>query len=189
LVWVTLEEVALDAVVEDGRLVARTSARQIADSLRLDPTTVAKALQTLRTRGLVLLEREKGPAGRFGLSVYALGPVPGLTLVSPGRIEPCTALPSVARPAQEEAVSASSGQPCRETPALALSDTDRPCVDPPDMDGSDVAAPDAVDTTPGRDLSRTGRDDGAPRARPFSATAPGSQCPGQGAFELGSVLA
>lgn len=29
LVWVTLEEVALDAVAEDGRLVARTSARQV----------------------------------------------------------------------------------------------------------------------------------------------------------------
>jgi hypothetical protein len=40
LVWVILEEVALDAVLEDGCLVARTSARQIADRLGLDPTTI-----------------------------------------------------------------------------------------------------------------------------------------------------
>ena len=29
--WVTLEDVALDAVAEDGRLVCRTSARQVAE--------------------------------------------------------------------------------------------------------------------------------------------------------------
>ena len=88
-----LEEVALDAVFEGGRLVARTSARQIADRLGVDPTTVAKALQTLRKRGLVTLEREKGPAGRFGLSVYTLGPAPGLTLVSPCAADPCMVSP------------------------------------------------------------------------------------------------
>ena len=41
LVWVTLEEVALDAVVEDGRLVARTSARLVAERLGIDPSTGA----------------------------------------------------------------------------------------------------------------------------------------------------
>ena len=70
LVWVTLEEVALDAVVEDGRLVARTSARQIADRLGIDPTTAAEALADLRKRGLVTPGAGEGPAGRFGLSVY-----------------------------------------------------------------------------------------------------------------------
>jgi DNA-binding transcriptional ArsR family regulator len=88
VVWVILEEVALDALVEGGRLVARTSARQIADRLGVDPTTVAKALQTLRKRGLVTLVREKGPTGRFGLSVYTLVPAPGLTLVSPCVADP-----------------------------------------------------------------------------------------------------
>ncbi len=39
LVWVTLEEVALDAVFENGRLFARTSARLIADRLGVDPGT------------------------------------------------------------------------------------------------------------------------------------------------------
>ena len=81
LVWVILEDVALDAVVEDGRLVAHTSARQVAERLRLDPGTAAKALRALRERGLVALEPEKGPAARFGLSVYELGSVSGLSVV------------------------------------------------------------------------------------------------------------
>ncbi len=59
LVWVTLEEVALDAVFENGRLVARTSARLIADRLGVDPGTAAGALRTLRRRGLVAFERER----------------------------------------------------------------------------------------------------------------------------------
>jgi hypothetical protein len=79
--WVTLEEIGLDAVVEDGRLVARTSARQVADRLRIDPRYVAKELKALRDRGLVRLERDQGPARRFGLWVYVLGPVAGLTVV------------------------------------------------------------------------------------------------------------
>jgi DNA-binding transcriptional ArsR family regulator len=83
LAWVTLEDVALDAVVEDGQLVARTSARQIAENLRVDLLTVAKALKVLRDRGLVRLEpdQQPGPARRFGLWVYVLGPVTGLTVV------------------------------------------------------------------------------------------------------------
>ncbi len=83
LTWVILEEVALAAVAEGGRLVARTSARQIADRLRVDPGTAAGALRTLRNRGLLRLEREQGPAGRFGLSIYVVAPVPGLTVVPP----------------------------------------------------------------------------------------------------------
>jgi hypothetical protein len=79
--WVTLEEVALDAVLEDGRLVARTSARLVAERLGMDPGTTAIALRALRKRGLLALEREKGAAGRFGLSVYVLRPVEGLEIV------------------------------------------------------------------------------------------------------------
>ncbi|MHB1533180.1 MAG: winged helix-turn-helix transcriptional regulator [Acidimicrobiales bacterium] len=190
LVWVTLEEVALDAVAEDGRLLARTSARQIADRLGLDPTTVAGALQALRRRGLVTLEREKGPAGRFGLSVYALGPAPGLTLVTPGRVDPCVVMPSVVRPILEEPgmVSASTDQPCPDSPALAASDTVQPGVDPPDMETSDVersdvVAPDTSDATPGR--RPPGRGDRAGRARSRPAS-PLSQCLGQTTLDLGS---
>ena len=186
LVWVTLEEVALDAVVEDGRLLARTSARQIADRLGLDPTTVASALKALRQRGLVTLEREKGAAGRFGLSVYALGPMPGLTVVSPGRTGPCVVLPSVVRPvlAEPGMVSASSGQPCRDMPAPAVSDTVQPSMGPPNMVRSGVVTPDMSDADPGRRPAGVGRADRAGRARSLPSS-PLSQCLGQTAFDLG----
>ena len=69
LAWAILEDVALDAVPEDGRLVARTSARQVAERLRVDPGTAAQALRILRERGFLVLEREKGPSG----SLWAVG--------------------------------------------------------------------------------------------------------------------
>jgi hypothetical protein len=82
LTWVTLEDVALDAVAEDGQLVARTSARRVAEHLRVDPLAVARSLKVLRDRGLVRLEPDQGDlARRFGLWVYVLGPVSGLTVV------------------------------------------------------------------------------------------------------------
>jgi hypothetical protein len=93
LVWVTLEEVALDAAVEDGKLVARTSARQVAERLGLDAISAAGALRLLRQRGLLALERENGPAGRFGLSVYMLSDTPGLSVLPPCATGPCTESP------------------------------------------------------------------------------------------------
>jgi hypothetical protein len=81
MAWTVLEEVALDAVDEDGRLVARTSARRVADQLGVDPTTAAAALRVLRQRGLLTFERQSGPAGRFGLSLYVLDSVPGMTVI------------------------------------------------------------------------------------------------------------
>ena len=47
--------------------------RRVAELLQVDPGSAARALRVLREHGLVVLEREKGPAGRFGLSVYVLG--------------------------------------------------------------------------------------------------------------------
>lgn len=197
LVWVTLEEVALDAVLEDGRLLARTSARQISDRLGVDPTTVAKALQALRKQGLVSLEREKGPAGRFGLSVYALGAVPGLNVVSPCGADPGVVSPSVVEPVVVESGLASlcMGQPCAETPAPAASGTDRPGMvlpglpgpdmDEPDMDEPDLVRPEAAEATrgPGSPVRRADNS-GRARSRPAS---PLSQCLGQTSFDLGSV--
>ncbi|MDE3207043.1 MAG: winged helix-turn-helix transcriptional regulator [Acidobacteriota bacterium] len=185
LVWVTLEEVALDAVAEGGRLVARTSARQIADRLGLDPTTVAKALQVLRNRGLVALEREKGPAGRFGLSVYALGPVTGLTVVSPCAADPCAVSPPVVGPvvAEPAMVTPYSGQPDEDASTGAASDAHRACMDLPDTDGSDVVPRDTADATPGP-LGGAWRDDSAGRVHSRPGT-PLSQCLGQTALDLG----
>ena len=98
LAWVILEDVALDAVPEDGRLVARTSARQVAERLGVDPGTAARALRILRERGFLVLEREKSAAGRFGLSVYVIEAIPGLTVISPSADLPCTVSPFVVSP-------------------------------------------------------------------------------------------
>ena len=119
LVWVTLEEVALDAVFENGRLVARTSARLIADRLGVDPGTAAGALRTLRRRGLVAFERESGPAGRFGLSVYVLGDISGLKVFSRADC-PCLA-------------AAWPEEPDKKSPELASPSTEEPCVPEPRM--------------------------------------------------------
>jgi hypothetical protein len=132
-VWVTLEEVALDAAAEDGRLVARTSARRVAERLGLDPGTAAGALRDLRRRGLLVLEREKGQTGRFGLSVYQLGPVAGLSVIQPCTAEPCTAQPSVVRPVMEEPAMVS---PCVGTPHMAS-----PSMEQPDADRANLMAP------------------------------------------------
>jgi hypothetical protein len=91
-----LEEIALDADAVDGGLVARTSARLIAQHLGLDPGTAASALRTLRVRGLVELAREPGPLGRFGLSVYRLGPLLGVEVLAPCIDPPCVESPRMA---------------------------------------------------------------------------------------------
>ena len=60
--------------------------------------------------------REKGPAGRFGLSVYVLGKIAGLTVLGPGAVEPHSALPSV-----DEAD--------RDKPHTAAAGVEKPCAD------------------------------------------------------------
>lgn len=121
LAWVILEDVALDAKPEEGKLIARTSARQVAEHLGIDPGTAARALRVLRGRGLLVLEREKGPGGRFGLSVYALGTVPGLTPAPPRVGNPRVARPLMVQPnvvgaRTDETV---AGQQDKDTPGNA----------------------------------------------------------------------
>ncbi|HUP69185.1 MAG TPA: hypothetical protein VM142_05150 [Acidimicrobiales bacterium] len=83
MAWGVLEDVALDAVADDdGRLVATTSTRRIAENLGLAPGTAGRALSRLRQLGLVRLVRQSGDGGRFGLSGYVLAsgiswPIPG----------------------------------------------------------------------------------------------------------------
>jgi hypothetical protein len=91
-VWAVLEEVALDASRQQGALIAATSSRRVADQLGIAPSTAAGALLQLRRRHLLRLEQRGGEAGRFGLSVYTLGPVPGLA------VEPCTDRPHTGLP-------------------------------------------------------------------------------------------
>ena len=98
LVWMVLEEVALDAVVADGRLIARTSARRLAEGLGLDPGTAAGALRALREKGVLALERESGVSGRFGLAVYVLQRLEGLAVVTPHDAMPGVKEPHVDQP-------------------------------------------------------------------------------------------
>jgi hypothetical protein len=83
LAWVILEQVALDAVLDEGRLLARTSAGQIAEELAVNQGTAARALRMLRQKGLLVLHRDARQAGRFGKSVYELNPVAGLKIKAP----------------------------------------------------------------------------------------------------------
>ena len=69
-VWVVLQDLALDAQWRDGRLVASSSARLVADHLQIDPGTAAAALRALRDRGVAELSQTSGAAGRFGLASY-----------------------------------------------------------------------------------------------------------------------
>jgi DNA-binding MarR family transcriptional regulator len=124
LAWLALEEVALDAVAEKGRLVARTSARQVAELLGVEPGTAAGALRTLRRHGLLVLEQEKGPTGRFGLSVYVLGRVDGLSVGSPRVAEPSPVLTLVVAPeaAEPEMAPSQAGRRRVELSRLEISD-------------------------------------------------------------------
>lgn len=92
-VWLVLQDVALDAVYRDGRLVASTSARLVATHLRIDPSTAASALRTLRDRGVVELSQISGPDGRFGLATYTLNLPEGIDA-----LRPCTEPPYTEKP-------------------------------------------------------------------------------------------
>lgn len=171
LAWVTLEELALDAVVENGRLVARTSARQVAERLGINPGTANEALRVLGRHGLVSLEREKGPAGRFGLSVYHLGPVPGISAA-----QPCVAEPFVVRP------------------PMASPQTGAPLMESRGADARDAGPADRWTRGTVVDSDRRGVTDAEPAPRrPGRARAPAEQeaslvqCPGQEALDFGSV--
>ena len=89
----TLEEVALDAVAEDGRLVARTSARQVAERLGVDPGTAAGALRVLRDRGLLISNASTGRRAVSACRSTCSARSAGLTV-----IPPCAALPQMATP-------------------------------------------------------------------------------------------
>jgi len=97
-----LEDLALDALLDErGVMVAHTSARRVAEHLDIQPGTGARALARLRDEGLVSLAREVGPAGRFGLSVYRLAAIPGLTftdLAVPRVDPPVMATPHTGEP-------------------------------------------------------------------------------------------
>ncbi len=109
---VVLEDVALDAVWRDGRLVAATSARLVAEHLGIDPGTVASALRVLRERGVVELAQSTGPGGRFGLAVYTVHLPAGIEVIG----SPRTARPNTVAPDAVDADATTSAVPARDTP-------------------------------------------------------------------------
>jgi hypothetical protein len=99
-----LEDLALDAARQDGRLVASTSARLVAEHLGIDPGTAASALRSLRQRGFVELEQSTEHGGRFGLVGYTVHLPPGID-VTPS---PCVDRPHTVPPGTIEAHAAST---------------------------------------------------------------------------------
>jgi hypothetical protein len=182
LVWVILEEVALDADVDDGRLVARISARQVAQQLGLNPSTAAEALRVLGRRGLVSMERETGLAGRFGLSAYQLRPPAGLTVIQPCTAEPFMVSPALVQPPVEEPTVASPSveAPHAESSHLREREPGRP--------GRPAVRADTSPTSVAPDADSSGATPGdGPRRRASTTASPGSyrHCPGQTALDLG----
>ncbi len=181
LPWLVLEEVALAAVEDDGRWVAHTSARQVADQVGVDPGTAAGALRVLRDRGLLRLEREKGRAGRFGLSVYVLGSIAGLTVVKPSEAERHLVLPSLDETdmAKPHAAARGAEKPCADTacgaaPATALAHmATEPAAQECGLPPAPAAAPVPADR---------------PRTAALLAV-PALQIPGQGTLDLDGSIA
>jgi hypothetical protein len=91
---VVLEDVALDAVWQDSRLVAATSARRVAEHLGLDTGTAASALRVLRERGLLELTQRVDASGRFALAGYTLHLPAGIEV----KPSPCGDRPHPAEP-------------------------------------------------------------------------------------------
>lgn len=70
--WVVLEVLTLEAVADDGALVARTSARSIAEAVSVSKDTAAGALRRLVDAGLVERRPQCRTGGRFGSGGYVL---------------------------------------------------------------------------------------------------------------------
>jgi Bacterial regulatory proteins, gntR family len=184
LVWVVLEEIALDAVLEDGRLMARTSARQVAEHLGVNPNTAAEALRGLARRGLVSLAREKGLAGRFGLSVYELRPPAGLTVLRPCAAEPCLVSSRVVQAEMPGAAVVSSWVAASHSESSKLEGPVMGRTGTPAVKADPRPAPAASDP----DGIAAAREDGSPRGQRRSTPSPRSSgyCPGQTALDLGT---
>jgi len=102
LAWAVLEDISVDAILQDGRWMAATSTRQLADHLGLTPGTVARGLARLCSEGLVHREdRRDTRTGRFGESVYVVTPMAALLpcIDSPHTVRRDTETPNMARPA------------------------------------------------------------------------------------------
>ena len=96
--WVVLHDLIFDAEWLDDRWVAPSSARRVAEHLRIDPGTAAAALRQLRDCGVAELSQASGSAGRFGLASYTLRLPSGIEVVSPCADPPHTATAHTVEP-------------------------------------------------------------------------------------------
>ena len=116
--WGILEDIALDATLDvEGRLVAETSARRIADNLGLNKETVTRHLGRLREFGFVLHEevRHHG-SGRWETARYVLDPSACMErfTTTPGSRRnrssgPCTEKPDTVKPVYGKAGHGATG--------------------------------------------------------------------------------
>lgn len=172
--WVVLEDVALDARPDGaGALVAATSARRVAEHLGLTPGAAAGALARLRSAGLVTHARQAGPAGRFGLSAYVLGTMPGVEVLdAEDRTRPDVAPPDVAPPStvaprvvEPHMVAAERAEPAASSdarPARARRATQTAATSAPASAGRDPAPARAGDSRTSATHARRPRPPGRP---------------------------
>ena len=77
--WVVLEMAALDALDDEGVLVAHVSSRSIAAAVSMSKDTVASALRRLADAGLIERQPQHRTSGRFGAAGYVIHLPAGLT--------------------------------------------------------------------------------------------------------------
>jgi DNA-binding transcriptional ArsR family regulator len=164
MAWAVLEDLVLDARVDEhGVVVAGSSARQVAANLGVEPGTAARALRRLRDEGFVVLVREAGSDGRFGLSAYQLAEIAGLTITacdSPCVVQPQMVGPRTVEPSAVDQAAAIAHEVEPTTTALA-----GPVVEAPSRRG-------AVDTSPVRVTPTRAGSRQAGRAKPAKAVQP-----------------
>ncbi len=164
MAWAVLEDLVLDARVDEhGIVVAASSARRVAANLGVEPGTAARALRRLRDDGFVVLVREPGSDGRFGLSAYQVAGIAGLTITASDR--PCVVQPHTVGPR--------TAAPNAADPPAATAHTVEPA--PEVRTGPAVGAPSrrgAVDTSPVTVTPSPAGSRPAGRAKPAKAVQP-----------------
>jgi hypothetical protein len=135
--WAVLCDVTLDAGRDpEGRLVAATNVRRIADHFGISKDTAARALARLGHAGLVGRGSARSESGRFVASAYVvhLGDVAGITLLA-GRS--CPVDPVSGRCGHGRRPGQRGHLPVGDTPLLPA------CVipAPAGIDGADIAVP------------------------------------------------
>jgi hypothetical protein len=118
VVWLVLQDVAIDADLHTDVLRAPTSARRVAAHLGIEPGTAASALRVLRERRFLDLRQASESDGRFGLATYTVSLPAGVELFPAGRTiapaHPCVASPDTVGPHTVERITGPGTPPRNE---------------------------------------------------------------------------